>query len=215
VNQAAKPSVLFVCVKNAGKSQMAAGLITKIAGDAVQVYSAGTKPGTAINALSAQAPNEVGVDITAHTANPVDPQLIRTVHVVVLGQEAHVDPASGTQFENWDIDEPFDRGIDGIERMRLVRDHIATRGRDLSVRLLHDHSVENSSAEVNSFLHRSPSEASLGPPRWVAGLGGIVAVGCWFRGGPSLPSDDRGVAARLGAGQDRLGRPGWRLWLRR
>ena len=59
------------------------------------------------------------------------------------------------------------------------------------------------------------SEASLGPPRWAAGLGGIVAVGCWLRSGPSLPSDDRGVAARLGAGQDRLGRPGWRSWLRR
>jgi hypothetical protein len=58
------------------------------------------------------------------------------------------------------------------------------------------------------------SEASLGPPRWVAGLGGIVAVGCWLRRGPSLFSDDRGVAARLGAGQDRRGRPGWRSWLR-
>ena len=49
------------------------------------------------------------------------------------------------------------------------------------------------------------SEASLGPPRWVAGLGGIVAVGCWLRSGPSLPSDDRGAAVRLGAGQE----PAW------
>ena len=58
------------------------------------------------------------------------------------------------------------------------------------------------------------SEAGLGPPRWAAGLGGMVAVGCWLRSGPSLPSDDRGAAARLSAGQDRLGRPGWRSWLR-
>jgi hypothetical protein len=58
------------------------------------------------------------------------------------------------------------------------------------------------------------SEASLGPPRWVAGLGGIVVVGCWLRSGPSLSSDDRGVTARLGAGEHRLGRPGWRSWLR-
>ena len=50
------PSVLFVCVKNGGKSQMAAGLMTKIACDTVQVYSTGTKPGSAINTLSAQAP---------------------------------------------------------------------------------------------------------------------------------------------------------------
>ena len=54
----------------------------------------------------------------------------------------------------------------------------------------------------------SSSEASLGPPRWVAGLGGIAAVDCWLRSGPSLPSHDRGVAARLGDGQDRLDRPG-------
>ena len=58
-----RPSVLFVCVKNGGKSQMAAGLMSKIAGDTVQVYSAGTKPGTTVNDLSAQALAEVGVDI--------------------------------------------------------------------------------------------------------------------------------------------------------
>jgi arsenate-mycothiol transferase len=56
--------VLFVCVKNAGKSQMAAGLMRRLAGDTVQVHSAGTKPGAAINDLSAQALAEVGVDIT-------------------------------------------------------------------------------------------------------------------------------------------------------
>jgi len=61
------PSVLFVCVKNGGKSQMAAGLMTKIAGDTVHVYSAGTTPGTAVNDLSAQALAEVGVDITGNT----------------------------------------------------------------------------------------------------------------------------------------------------
>jgi hypothetical protein len=58
------------------------------------------------------------------------------------------------------------------------------------------------------------SEASLGPPRWAAGLGEIVAVGCWLRSGPSLPSDNRGAAARPSAGQDRFGRPGWRSLLR-
>ena len=61
---------------------------------------------------------------------------------------------------------------------------------------------------IRVFQVEVTSEASLGPPRWVAGLGGIVAVGCWLRSGPSLPSDDRGAVARLGAGQDRLGRPG-------
>jgi len=130
------PSVLFVCVKNAGKSQMAAGLMTKIAGDNVQVYSAGTKPGTAVNDLSAQVLAEVGVDITGNTPTLVDPQLVRDVDVVVtLGREARVDPVPKTRFECWDTDEPSERGIDGVERMRLVRDDIAARVADLLDRM--------------------------------------------------------------------------------
>ena len=133
------PSVLFVCVKNGGKSQMAAGLMTKIAGDTVQVYSAGTKPGTAINDLSAQALAEVGVDITGNTPTLVDPHLVRDVDLVVtLGREANVDPVPGTRFENWDTVEPSERGIDGIERMRLVRDDIADRVADLLTRMVVD-----------------------------------------------------------------------------
>ena len=123
-----KPSVLFVCVKNGGKSQMAAGLMRKLAGDTVDVHSAGTKPGTAINSLSAQSLLEVGVDITAEHPKPIDPRLVRDVDVVVtLGREAHVDPVPRTQFENWDTNEPSHRGIDGIEHMRLIRDDIAGR----------------------------------------------------------------------------------------
>ena len=121
-----KPSVLFVCVKNGGKSQMAAGLMRKAAGDQVDVYSAGTKPGSAVNALSAETLLEVGVDISGQTPTLIDPQLVRDVDLVVtLGSEAKVDPVAGTDFESWDTDEPSERGIDGIERMRLVRDDIA------------------------------------------------------------------------------------------
>jgi len=132
----AKPSVLFVCVKNGGKSQMAAGLMRKIAGDEVDVYSAGTKPGTAVNGLSAESLGEVGVDISSETPTLIDPELVRDVDVVVtLGREAHVDQVPGTTFENWDTDEPSERGIDGIERMRLVRDDIAARVSELADRL--------------------------------------------------------------------------------
>ena len=131
-----KPSVLFVCVKNGGKSQMAAGLMRKVAGDRIDVYSAGTSPGTAINALSAQSLLEVGVDITAEYPKPIDPGLLRHVDVVVtLGKEAHVEPVPGTRFENWDTDEPSERGIEGIERMRLVRDDIATHVQHLAEQL--------------------------------------------------------------------------------
>ncbi|CAN7297808.1 low molecular weight phosphatase family protein [Mycolicibacterium frederiksbergense] len=122
------PSVLFVCVKNGGKSQMAAGLMRQLAGDTVTVHSAGTKPGGAVNDLSAQALLEVGVDITTEQPTPVDYELARDVDLVVtLGREAKLDPLPGTRVENWDTDEPSDRGIDGLERMRLVRDDITAR----------------------------------------------------------------------------------------
>ena len=115
---------------------MAAGLMRKIAGDSVQVYSAGTKPGTTINDLSAESLAEVGVDISDQTPQPVDPQLLRDVDIVVtLGREAHVEPVAGTKFENWDTDEPSERGIEGIERTRLIRDDIADRVADLLRRM--------------------------------------------------------------------------------
>lgn len=131
-----KHRVLFVCVKNGGKSQMAAGLMREIAGGRVEVYSAGTAPGTALNDLSAQSLLEIGVDITAERPKLIDPALVREVDLVVtLGREAHVEPITGTWFENWDTDEPSERGVDGIERMRLIRDDIAARVEHLAEQL--------------------------------------------------------------------------------
>ena len=122
------PVVLFVCVKNGGKSQMAAGLMRKAAGANVTVDSAGTKPGSAINELSAQALLEVGVDITDQTPKQLTDDLIRSAdRVIALGRDAQVDLVGGTPAEVWDTAEPFERGIDGIERMRLVRDDITRR----------------------------------------------------------------------------------------
>ena len=134
------PAVLFVCVKNAGKSQMAAGLMRKIAGDTVRVYSAGTSPGTTINALSAESLAEVGIDISTERPKSIDPQLVRDVDIVVtLGRAAYVDPVPGTDFENWDTDEPSERGIEGIERMRLVRADIESRVLQLAERIASAH----------------------------------------------------------------------------
>jgi arsenate-mycothiol transferase len=117
--QSRTPSVLFISVKNAGKSQKAAGLMSKIGGDRVDVYSAGTNPGAEINALSAEALREVGVDITANTPKPIDPQLIREVDVVVtLGRDARVPSDPGSRLENWDTDEPSECGIDGMGLIR-------------------------------------------------------------------------------------------------
>ncbi len=131
-----KPAVLFVCVKNGGKSQMAAGLMRQKAGDTVDVYSAGTEPGADINALSAASLAEVGVDISEEKPKPIDPDILSRVDlIVILGREAQLDPIPGTPLENWDTDEPSERGIDGIERMRLVRDDVAARVEELASRL--------------------------------------------------------------------------------
>jgi arsenate-mycothiol transferase len=127
------PSVLFVCVKNGGKSQMAAGLMRRAVGDGVVVDSAGTRPGDAINGLSAQVLLEVGVDITDRTPKQLtDDQVAAVDRVIVLGREAQVRPIGGTPVEYWDTDEPSERGIEGIDRMRLVRDDIDRRVRDLA-----------------------------------------------------------------------------------
>lgn len=133
----APPSVLFVCVRNGGKSQMAAALMRRGARGRVTVHSAGTDPGTSINALSAQALAEVGADLAGETPKPIDPDLLPRLDLVVtLGRDATVDAPPGTEVRNWDTDEPSERGIDGIERMRLVRDDIDTRVQALLAELV-------------------------------------------------------------------------------
>ena len=118
-------AVLFVCVRNGGKSQIAAGLM-RHAAPCVAVHSAGTDPGSGLNALSVRVLEEVGVDITGEHPQAIDPELLRSVDLVVtLGREAHVEVPDGVKLRNWDTDEPSERGIEGIERMRLVRDDIA------------------------------------------------------------------------------------------
>lgn len=129
-----KPTVLFVCVKNAGKSQMAAALMRQVAGDSVRVHSAGTSPGTALNALSAASVAEVGASMADEHPKPIDPTMLQTAdRVVVIGDEAVVEPAPGMAgaIETWSIDEPSDRGIEGEERMRLIRDELAEKVRGL------------------------------------------------------------------------------------
>lgn len=132
------PSVLFVCVKNAGKSQMAAALMRRRTGDRVRVYSAGTSPGQALNAESVAALAEVGAPTAGEHPKALDAGLLRSVdRIVILGAEARlpdtgVDP---TAIERWLNDEPSDRGITGAERMRLIRDDIDGRVAGLAERL--------------------------------------------------------------------------------
>ena len=130
------PSVLFVCSKNGGKSQLAAGLMNQLAGGTVTVHSAGTKPGKSLNPQSVDSLAELGIDITGERPKPVTDDVLNAVDVViVLGTEAKVAAPEGKRLEVWDTDEPSARGIEGMERMRLVRDDIRARVRKLHAEL--------------------------------------------------------------------------------
>lgn len=131
---ATKPTVVFVCVKNGGKSQMAAALTRMHAGDRIEVHSAGTNPGTKLNAASAASVEELGATFDGEYPKPLDVDLLRRAdRVIIIGNEAHLEPVDGMHatIETWHTDEPSERGIEGAERMNLIRDDIEARCREL------------------------------------------------------------------------------------
>jgi arsenate reductase len=116
---AAKPSVLFVCVHNAGRSQMAAGWLRHLAGDSVEVRSAGSEPADRINAVAVEAMREVGIDITAQTPRKLDYATAESSDVLVsmgCGDACPVFP--GKRYLDWDLDDPAGQGIDAVRRIR-------------------------------------------------------------------------------------------------
>ena len=194
----AKPSVLFICVKNGGKSQMAAALMRHVAGDAVEVYSAGTQPGVELNALSTEVIAEVGVDMTAESPKPIDPALLQHVdRVIVLGDEAQVTPVAGmtATIETWQLDEPSIRGIDGIDRMRLVRDEIDDRIQ----RLLPELQAEQSPRPSVLFVCVHNAGRSQMAAAYLEHLAaGVIAV----RSAGSVPADDLNPVAVAAMAED-------------
>lgn len=134
-----KPSVLFVCVKNGGKSQMAAALARNHAGDTVDVYSAGTHPGDELNEASRASVAAVGANFAGEYPKPIDPELLRRVdRVVIVGGEAEVGPVDEMrgEIEKWQLDEPSLRGIEGEQRMTMLRDEIDARVQKLLAELV-------------------------------------------------------------------------------
>jgi arsenate reductase len=120
-----KPVVLFVCVHNAGRSQMAAGWLRELAGDAVEVRSAGSEPREQINPTAIEAMREVGVDITGNVPQLLATEDVRASDVVITmgcGDACPIFP--GKRYEDWELTDPAGQPI---EVVREVRDEIRTR----------------------------------------------------------------------------------------
>jgi arsenate reductase len=130
----AKPSVLFVCVHNAGRSQMAAGWLSALAGDAIEVRSAGTAPADQINTVAVEAMAEVGIDITRQSPKILTVDAVEVSDVVITmgcGDTCPILP--GTTYRDWPLSDPAGQGIDAV---RPVRDEIKARVQALITELL-------------------------------------------------------------------------------
>ncbi|MEU7143461.1 arsenate reductase ArsC [Nocardia sp. NPDC046473] len=124
-----KPSVLFVCVHNAGRSQMAAGFLTHLAGDAVEVRSAGTTPADAVNPVAIAAMEEVGIDITDQTPKILTPDTVETSTVVItMGCGDTCPYFPGVTYLDWQLDDPANQPLAAV---RPIRDEIERRVRAL------------------------------------------------------------------------------------
>jgi arsenate reductase len=124
-----KPTVLFVCVHNAGRSQMAAGWLRQLAGDRVEIRSAGSEPGDRVNPVAVAAMAEVGIDISAATPRKLNHDLAYESDVIITmgcGDACPIFP--GKRYEDWQLDDPAGQSIEAV---RPIRDEIERRVRVL------------------------------------------------------------------------------------
>ena len=123
------PSVLFVCVHNAGRSQMAAGFLAALSGGAVEVRSAGSMPAEQVNPVAVEAMAEVGIDIRAEQPKVLTTEAVQASDVVVTmgcGDACPIFP--GKRYEDWELDDPAGQPV---ETVRRIRDDIQARVRTL------------------------------------------------------------------------------------
>ncbi|MFD4941398.1 arsenate reductase ArsC [Streptomyces sp. NPDC058239] len=129
-----KPSVLFVCVHNAGRSQMGAALLTHLSQGRVEVRSAGSVPADAVNPAAVQAMAEVGIDMSAETPKMLTVEAVQASDVVITmgcGDTCPVFP--GKKYLDWKLDDPAGQGVEAV---RPIRDEIEQRIRGLLTELL-------------------------------------------------------------------------------
>lgn len=120
-----RPAVLFLCVHNAGRSQMAAGFLRHLAGDTIDVFSGGSDPGHQVNAAAIEAMNEVGIDISNEYPKPWTDEIARAADVIVTmgcGDACPIFP--GKRYEDWELQDPAGQSV---EFVRVVRDDIRQR----------------------------------------------------------------------------------------
>ncbi len=130
-----KPTVLFVCVHNAGRSQMAAGFLRELGQDRVEVLSAGSAPKGSINPVAVAAMAEVGIDIANNVPKTLTPEAVQASDVVITmgcGDACPFYP--GKRYEDWVLDDPAGQGIESV---RIIRDEIKGRIQALLAELLH------------------------------------------------------------------------------
>ena len=133
---AARPEVLFLCVHNAGRSQMAAALLTAGAGDRIAVHSAGSAPGDTLNPAVVTAMAELGLDISGEKPKKLTDDMALRADVIVTmgcGDECPVYP--GKRYVDWELPDPAGKDVDEV---RAIRDDIALRVERLISELLHD-----------------------------------------------------------------------------
>ena len=128
------PSVLFVCVHNAGRSQMAAGWLRELAGDAVEVRSAGSLPGDRVNPAAVEAMAEVGIDIADQHPRKLEWETAESSDVIIAmgcGDACPIFP--GKRYEDWQLEDPAGKGVESV---RPIRDEIRSRVERLLAELL-------------------------------------------------------------------------------
>ena len=114
-----KPSVLFVCVHNAGRSQMAAGFLRELGGGRIEVRSAGSAPADTLNPVAIDAMRELDIDITRNSPALLDADTVRTSDVVITmgcGDTCPIFP--GKRYEDWDLDDPAGQNLESVRRIR-------------------------------------------------------------------------------------------------
>ena len=129
-----KPSVLFVCVHNAGRSQMAAGFMTHLGQGRVEVLSAGSAPKDSINPVAVEAMAEVGIDISNNSPKILTPEAVQQSDAVITmgcGDACPFYP--GKRYEDWVLEDPAGQGIESV---RIIRDEIKVRVETLLAELL-------------------------------------------------------------------------------